>query len=531
ATADWRDGVAMQAVDLTGDQGLPALALELVLDSDGLEFSATGEAEAVGDFGLLAALLPADPVSHIAMALEPETLADAFAESELERCAAHGLLGKSGKPDPKKPEKARCGLIADDKLPPLVLAESAQALALGWYPTPGDALWQPWVLLMPVDAKLRKAATAAGIELPKPGEQKQAHGLHWQIRDGVLAVASTEALAMAVRDRPTPPAAAPGAPAPFVSAGLNGPRAAEVVRTMAKRYEGDHRADYLRLLATMIGLVESVELSGAWTEGAGKGGRLRAGVRLHLAESEEELALLDRWLASPEVGNASRLPRRLGSADTARGLVYRIAVADAEHFARTAIPDDNPRMRVEVVAPDELRLTVLPSSALGAGGKAPLSAEERERMLADDSLIRSEAPAIVEVAGRLKVAGDDPATVAAVVSWVHEHVKYEITPNSPDALTVLERGQGDCTEYALLTVTILRAAGIPARLQEGMAAGGDEMVAHAWVAWHDGQRWHEVDPTAGTDSVGSGHLELEVVDVLAMISLGRFEVVAIDPLG
>jgi transglutaminase-like putative cysteine protease len=126
------------------------------------------------------------------------------------------------------------------------------------------------------------------------------------------------------------------------------------------------------------------------------------------------------------------------------------------------------------------------------------------------------------------VSGNDLATAEAVVAWVHQKVRYEITPNSLDAVEILERGEGDCTEYALLTVTLLRAAGIPAKLQEGMAASGDEMVAHAWVAWHDGTRWHEVDPTAGTASVGSGHLELEIVDVLAMISLGRFEVLSID---
>ena len=85
------------------------------------------------------------------------------------------------------------------------------------------------------------------------------------------------------------------------------------------------------------------------------------------------------------------------------------------------------------------------------------------------------------------------------------------------------------TSGASILSSTVRAVGavLVPRNQEGMAAGGDEMVAHAWVAWHDGKRWREVDPTAGMTAVGSGHLELKVVDVLAMISLGRFEITEI----
>ncbi|NVB41223.1 transglutaminase domain-containing protein [Pseudenhygromyxa sp. WMMC2535] len=536
ATASWRDGVAMQAFDLSETLGLPELALELALDNEGLEFSATATAAAVGGLGSLDALLPADPVSRIALALEPGALAESYEEDEdLARCADHGLIGeRAPAKHAKLPERAasssRCGLVADDKLPPLVLVEAASAVALGWYPAEGDALWQPWVLAMPLDAKLRRAARAAEVELPAAGQLLEQRGLFWQHRDGALVVASTRALAEAAQALPAPAARPAGAPLPFVRGGLDGSRAAAVVRALAGRYAGDRRADYLRLLATMIGLVEDVELSGDWTQGPGEGGQLRARVRLHLAESEEELALIDRWLANPEISNASKLPRRLTRDETERGLAYRIRVEDAASFARTALPDKNPRIRAEVVGDDELRLVVLPSAAVPANTKVSIDAAERERMLAADGLIRADAPALVEIARSLRVANDDAATVRAVIDWAHDHVRYEITPTSLDAVAILERGAGDCTEYALLAVTVLRAAGIPAKVQEGMAASGEEMVAHAWVAWHDGQRWREADPTAGTDHVGAGHLELEVVDVLAMISLGHFEVLAIDPI-
>src|SRR5262249_60341482 len=104
----------------------------------------------------------------------------------------------------------------------------------------------------------------------------------------------------------------------------------------------------------------------------------------------------------------------------------------AESFARTAIPRDNDRISVEVLGPDELRMTVLPSSAVPSNASRPLTTDERSRMLAPDQLARVEDPGIREVAKKLRVSGNDKATVEAVVAWVHEKVKYEITPNSLD---------------------------------------------------------------------------------------------------
>jgi hypothetical protein len=532
AVARFRDGVALQAVDLSETFGLPTLALEVVLDNQGIEFSATagGDRKKIGEFDGLDALLPDEHVAVAALALEPDALREYFEDAELDRCAKHGtpLATTSVQSTPDAKPKQPCGLTIDDKLPPYRLAEAAPAVLLGWYAKPGDALWQRWVLALPLDTKLRKAIKTENAPLPSPGEIVEHEGLFWQTRDDALIVASTRELAEDVKSGPAPSKPSDGTH-PFARFALDGQQAAAVVRALAERYPGARRGDYLRIIATMIGLVDHVELAGAWTgTNSDEGGQLTATVALNLAESEQELDLIDRWLASPEISNASKLPRRVAQADADAALRYRIKVHDAEQFARTAVPKDNPRISVEVLGPDELALTVLPSRAIPTTASQPLTADERTRMLDSDGEILAENQQIRTIANDLRVKGNDAATADAIVAWVHKHVKYEITPTSLDAVTVLDRGKGDCTEYALLTVTLLRAAGIPAELREGMAAGGDEMVAHAWAAWHDGTRWHEVDPTAGTSYVGSGHLELDVVDVLAMISLGQFEVVAIE---
>ena len=75
--------------------------------------------------------------------------------------------------------------------------------------------------------------------------------------------------------------------------------------------------------------------------------------------------------------------RHLQGADQV-GRLLLVRVDDAEAFARSSLPD-NPRMTTEVVADDQLRITLLPSSRLAANRPAqPLSKDERTRALAHD---------------------------------------------------------------------------------------------------------------------------------------------------
>src|SRR5690606_34910765 len=142
AGADWRDGVALQAVYFTADLGLADLVLKVALSNQGIASSATAASVrgAICDCVGPHAPLPAKHVAAAALALEPEALREYFEGAELERCAKHGADEPDTKPS-AKPKQA-CGLGPDDKLPPYALAEAASAVVLGWYPEPGDALWQ-----------------------------------------------------------------------------------------------------------------------------------------------------------------------------------------------------------------------------------------------------------------------------------------------------------------------------------------------------------------------------------------------------
>ena len=62
-----------------------------------------------------------------------------------------------------------------------------------------------------------------------------------------------------------------------------------------------------------------------------------------------------------------------------------------------------------------------------------------------------------------------------------------------------------------------------------MAITGDQIVAHAWIAYHDGKGWREADPTSGAMSVGAGHVEASLLDLVGLLSIGGLKVVSAEP--
>ena len=83
--------------------------------------------------------------------------------------------------------------------------------------------------------------------------------------------------------------------------------------------------------------------------------------------------------------------------------------------------------------------------------------------------------------------------------------------NSDNALDVLDKKAGDCTEHTLLFVTLARAIGIPAREVGGIAYMAGEkspkMGWHAWAEFHDGKQWITADPTWNQILVDGTHIK------------------------
>ena len=142
----------------------------------------------------------------------------------------------------------------------------------------------------------------------------------------------------------------------------------------------------------------------------------------------------------------------------------------------------------------------------------PLLPDERKRSLASSISIPSDNPKIIALA--TKIVGDAPTDfekVSRIVKWIFTNLEKTMAKNSDNALDILDKKAGDCTEHTLLFVTLARALGIPSREVGGIAYMAGEktpkMAWHAWAEFHDGKQWLTADPTWNQTLVDGTHIK------------------------
>jgi hypothetical protein len=96
--------------------------------------------------------------------------------------------------------------------------------------------------------------------------------------------------------------------------------------------------------------------------------------------------------------------------------------------------------------------------------------------------------------------------------WVENEIRYTIA-DTPSARLALEKKCGDCGPHSTLTVAMLRAVGIPAKLVGGVVytpSFGGSFGQHAWVEVYMGEAgWISIDPTTGEfESMSATHIKL-----------------------
>ncbi|MBX3119614.1 MAG: lasso peptide biosynthesis protein [Fimbriimonadaceae bacterium] len=107
----------------------------------------------------------------------------------------------------------------------------------------------------------------------------------------------------------------------------------------------------------------------------------------------------------------------------------------------------------------------------------------------------------------------DSKTVADASSKIRKYVSDQMTPNAGigvlrDANEILKTKEGVCRDYAILSATLLRAAGIPTRVCSGLVYQDGTYYYHAWDEVWDGAKWFGVDSTRPDGRVRAGHLTL-----------------------
>jgi transglutaminase-like putative cysteine protease len=124
--------------------------------------------------------------------------------------------------------------------------------------------------------------------------------------------------------------------------------------------------------------------------------------------------------------------------------------------------------------------------------------------------------------------------VPAVADWVHRRLVYTVGASRPvdTAVDTLLMGQGVCRDYAHLTITLLRALEIPARLVAVYAPGLAPMDFHAVVEADVDGTWCVVDatrlaPTSSLVRICAGRDAADTAFLSLFGGIARFETMTV----
>ncbi|MBV9122937.1 MAG: transglutaminase domain-containing protein [Planctomycetes bacterium] len=238
--------------------------------------------------------------------------------------------------------------------------------------------------------------------------------------------------------------------------------------------------------------------------------------KITLYRTTREIALKPGRVAEiVDMGYDQLLPlnRRLPRGYDTRDVVYRITLQGDKNPA-TAFAQDN---RQDITKIDENTIEVHVHDPLGPAAEekpAPVS----EEYLKSCYFINSGDVRVKEHAKEAVGEETDPLRKALrIEQWVHNHMENQnFTEAFATADHVARTLEGDCTEYAVLTAAMCRAAGIPSRAAVGLLyvdmrqgpVRGPVMGFHMWAeVWIDG-RWVPIDATLGRGFVGATHLKI-----------------------
>lgn len=191
---------------------------------------------------------------------------------------------------------------------------------------------------------------------------------------------------------------------------------------------------------------------------------------------------------------------------------------------QTITPDGN-NWLVEV-HPVSFDRTTLAASV--AASQAPDKAE----WLKPGLHIPSGSQRFVDLAKQIK---GDRKTVAEIADAIQSWVNRKMQPNAGigvlrDANDVLDTKEGVCRDYAILTATLLRSAGVPARLASGLVNWSGSFYYHAWAEAWDGTNWVGVDSTI-THPLTATHIKLAhgtVEEAFLFTFLGKARIEVLD---
>jgi transglutaminase-like putative cysteine protease len=149
---------------------------------------------------------------------------------------------------------------------------------------------------------------------------------------------------------------------------------------------------------------------------------------------------------------------------------------------------------------------------------------EEKMYLTATGYVQSTDAEIVSLARELtKSASTQYDAVTSIINFVIDTVKYTYNPPEYDAIYTLHNKSGNCTNFAHLSLALLRAAGIPARLVAGITLSKQWRIPvedsqslipsmgqgkHAWIEiFYPDLGWLSYDPAQSKQFTSTRHIK------------------------
>lgn len=171
-----------------------------------------------------------------------------------------------------------------------------------------------------------------------------------------------------------------------------------------------------------------------------------------------------------------------------------VTLAGAPIDPREIVVEHGTRLHMLTATPGVLEVSYR-AVVEGAAPEAPVTESDRIRYLRPSRYAESDSLTPTAAAEFAELQGSE--LLDAVTSWVGTRLAYVSGSSLPTdgAVRTLLNRQGVCRDFAHLTVALLRASGVPARLVSVYAPGLEPMDFHAVAeALVDGS-WYVVDAT------------------------------------
>jgi len=125
------------------------------------------------------------------------------------------------------------------------------------------------------------------------------------------------------------------------------------------------------------------------------------------------------------------------------------------------------------------------------------------------------------------------STIDAVERHVYGYIKNVTTgiPLMP-AKNIISSKSGDCTEFTILTVALLRSVGIPTRALVGLIlvpeyqGKKNVLVYHMWAEAYYGNKWHLVDSTRPGRKKSNRYIALAYHSLASEMPLSYFKAIS-----